>query len=237
MIKNYLLMITLLLSISASAQQYHRCSAMQVKAAEESANPGLKAIRENIERDVQKWISSDNKTTAVITIPVVVHVLYNNTAQNISDAKVQAQINQLNLDFARMNSDASNTPSAFTSVAANTQIQFCLAQRDPNGNPTTGIIHKQTTVTSFSSNDYVKYSANGGDNAWPSSSYLNIWSCNLGGGLLGYAQFPGGAAATDGVVMLYSSIGSMLSPGTATPYHLGRTATHEVGHWLGLYLG
>ncbi len=233
--KNYLLIAALLLSISVSAQQYHRCSAMEVKAAEEQANPGLKTIRENIERDVQKWISSGNKTTAVITIPVVVHVLYNTSAQNISDAKVQAQINQLNLDFARMNSDASNTPSAFTGAAANTQIQFCLAQRDPNGGPTNGIIHKQTTVTSFSSNDYVKYNANGGDNAWPSSGYLNIWSCNLGGGLLGYAQFPGGAAATDGVVLLYSSIGSMLSPGTATPYHLGRTATHEVGHWLGLY--
>jgi hypothetical protein len=99
---------------------------------------------------------------------------------------------------------------------------------------TTGIIRKSTTTTSFTSDDKVKSSTTGGDNAWPSGSYLNIWSCNLGGGLLGYAQFPGGAAATDGVVLLYSSIGSMVSPGTATPYQLGRTATHEVGHWLNL---
>ena len=109
-----------------------------------------------------------------------------------------------------------------------------MAQRDPNGAATNGIIHKATTVTTFNFDDKVKYTASGGDNAWPSNSYLNIWSCNLGGGLLGYAQFPGGANATDGVVILYSSIGSNNSPGTATPYHLGRTATHEVGHWLNL---
>jgi hypothetical protein len=79
----------------------------------------------------------------------------------------------------------------------------------------------------------VKYSAQGGDDAWPASSYLNLWACDLGGGLLGYAQFPGGAAATDGVVILNTAFGST---GTAAaPYNLGRTATHEIGHWLNLY--
>ncbi len=171
----------------------------------------------------------------MVTIPVVFHVVYNTTAQNISDAKCIAQLNQLNLDFARLNTDAGNTPAAFSGLAANTQVQFCLAQRDPSGNATTGIIHKSTTSTSFSSNDNVKRTANGGDNAWDATKYLNIWTCNLSGGLLGYAQFPGGSASTDGVVVLYSSVGSMTSPGTATPYHLGRTTTHEVGHWLNLY--
>ena len=80
----------------------------------------------------------------------------------------------------------------------------------------------------------MKRSSTGGDDAWDASQYLNIWCCNLGGGLLGYAQFPGGAAATDGVVFLYSSIGSVAQPGTYSPYNLGRTATHEVGHWLNL---
>jgi hypothetical protein len=176
-----------------------------------------------------------DNSRAVITIPVVFHVIYRTTAENISDAQIQAQINQLNLDFARLNADASGTPSAFSSLAANTNIQFCLAQRTPTGAATNGIVRKQTTVTSWSTNDAVKKSSSGGDDAWPSSSYLNIWSCNLGSGLLGYAQFPGGAAATDGVVLLYSSIGSVASPGTASPYNLGRTATHEVGHWLNLY--
>lgn len=235
MIKHYLLGAALFMSLSLPAQTFHRCSSMEVKEAQEKADPSIKIQREHIEQEVNRFIQNGNKTAAVITIPVVVHVVFNNTTQNISDAKVQAQIAQLNLDFARLNTDASNTPSAFSTLAANTQIQFCLAQRDPNGNPTSGIIHKQTSITSFSSNDAVKKSAQGGSDAWPAGSYLNIWSCNLGGGLLGYAQFPGGTAATDGVVLLYSSIGSMLSPGTATPYNLGRTATHEVGHWLGLY--
>ncbi len=171
---------------------------------------------------------------AVITIPTVVHVVWNTAAQNISDALVNAQIAQLNADFAKLNSDASTIPSLFAGLAANTEIQFCLAQRDPNGNPTNGIVRRQTGTASFSSNNAVKFTAQGGSDAWPASSYLNLWVCNLGGGLLGYAQFPGGSASTDGVVVLYSSVGSLTVPGSAPPFDHGRTATHEVGHWLNL---
>ena len=165
-----------------------------------------------------------------MTIPVVVHVLYNTAAENVSDAQVQAQIDVLNKDFAKTNADASLIPAAFAGAAASTNIQFVLAKRDPNGKATNGIIHKSTRVKSWSTNDAVKNSKRGGDDAWDASKYLNIWVCNLGQGLLGYAQFPGGAASTDGVVVLYSS----LPGGSAAPYDKGRTATHEVGHWLNL---
>ena len=78
----------------------------------------------------------------------------------------------------------------------------------------------------------MKYASSGGSNAWPTNQYLNIWVCNMSGGLLGYAQFPGGAAATDGVVIGYTCFGTT---GTAqAPFNRGRTATHEVGHWLNL---
>ncbi|MCB9273605.1 MAG: T9SS type A sorting domain-containing protein [Lewinellaceae bacterium] len=168
----------------------------------------------------------------VITIPVVVHVVYNTTAENISDAQVQSQITVLNADFRRLNADASSTPSMFASVAADAEVQFCLASVDPSGNPTTGITRTSTTRTSFSSNDYVKFNSTGGKDAWPAGSYLNLWVCDLSSTLLGYAQFPGGSAATDGVVIDYAYFGTI---GTATPpFHLGRTATHEVGHWLNL---
>ena len=168
----------------------------------------------------------------MITIPVVVHVLYNNAIQNISDAQVNSQIDVLNEDFRKLNLDISNLPNVFSALAADCQIQFCLAKRDPNGNATNGIVRKSTTITSFSSNDNIKRSANGGSDPWNTSQYLNIWSGNLGGGLLGYAQFPGGAAATDGVVLLYNTVGRV---GTLmAPYNKGRTATHEVGHWLNL---
>lgn len=223
----------------ASEQLVRKCASNDLLLQQLSEDPGRAAVMQQIENQTAAYILAQQKNgannmQAIVTIPVVFHVVYNTAAQNISDAKCIAQLNQLNLDYARMNSDAGNTPAAFAGLAANTQIQFCLAQRDPSGNATTGIIHKSTTTTSFSSNDNVKKSANGGDNAWDATKYLNIWCCNLGGGLLGYAQFPGGSASTDGVVVLYSSVGSMASPGTASPYHLGRTATHEVGHWLNL---
>ncbi len=223
--------------VNAGNPTQRNCSTMDNLDRLKQEDPTLESRMQQIEVFTNAYISNKhnvNTTNAVITIPVVFHVVYNTTAQNISDAKCIAQLNQLNLDFARMNSDAGNTPSTWQGISANTNIQFCLAQRDPLGNSTTGIERRQTTTTSFSTNDNVKRYANGGLDAWAAGSYLNIWSANLSGGVLGYAQFPGSAAATDGVVLLYSSIGSMLSPGTATPYHLGRTATHEVGHWLNL---
>jgi hypothetical protein len=188
----------------------------------------------DIETFTQKAINKGqvNQEKVVITIPVVVHVLYNTSAQNVSDAQIQSQLTVLNNDFRKLNADASLIPSVFTGVSADAELNFCLATVAPNGTSTTGIIRRQTSVTAFSANDAMKYDAQGGSTAWPAGSYLNIWVCNLSGGLLGYAQFPGGAAATDGVVINYTAFGTN---GTAqAPYNKGRTATHEVGHWLNL---
>ncbi|MBL0103942.1 MAG: zinc metalloprotease [Bacteroidetes bacterium] len=241
--KLLLIGIGMLFSVLVNAQSvsHRNCGTMDNLQQQMAADPGLASRMQQIENQTAAYLNAhknQNSTNAIITIPVVFHIVYNTTAQNISDAQCLAQLNQLNLDYARLNSDAGNTPSAFAGLAVNTNIQFCLAQRDPNGNPTTGIERKQTTTTSFSTNNGVKTATSataGGMNAWNSANYLNIWSCNLSGGVLGYAQFPGGSASTDGVVLLYSSIGSIAKPGTATPYNLGRTATHEVGHWLNLY--
>jgi len=189
---------------------------------------------EKIEQFTQHAISSGavNAQKAVINIPVVVHIVYKTTAENISDAQIQSQITILNQDFRKLNADASKIPSAFTGVAADCEINFCLASYTPTGAATTGIVRKQTTVSSFVDDDKVKYTAQGGSDAWDTKKYLNLWVCNLGGGLLGYAQFPGGPAATDGVVMGHTCFGNT---GTAqAPYNKGRTATHEIGHWLNL---
>ncbi len=177
----------------------------------------------------------DRQQTLQVTIPVVVHVVYGNANQNITDAQILSQIAVLNADYGRTNADTSNTPSAFQSVAANTEIEFCMAERDPNGNSTDGITRTSTSVGSFSDffND-IKFDSTGGKNAWPRDEYLNIWVGNLQGNILGYAQFPGlGNAATDGVVIDFKYFGSEGS--VVDPYDLGRTTTHEVGHWLGLY--
>ena len=230
--------ILLSVLVNAGTPQQRICGSMDNLARLQAEDPTLSARMHQIESMTNAYLLShknQNIQNTVVTIPVVFHVVYSSASQNISDSQCQAQLNQLNLDYARLNSDASNTPSVWQGISANTNVQFCLAQRTPAGLASTGIERRSTTTTSFSTNDNVKRYANGGLDAWSSSSYLNIWSCNLSGGVLGYAQFPGGTASTDGVVLLYSSIGSMAQPGTATPYHLGRTATHEVGHWLNLY--
>jgi GEVED domain/Pregnancy-associated plasma protein-A/Fibronectin type III domain/Secretion system C-terminal sorting domain len=208
------------------------------------------AVLQQIERHTQRFIAQQattgntaNRTSATLyTIPVVVHVLYNTAAQNISDAQIQSQIDVLNKDFSRTNTDAGNTPSVFSGVAADFQIRFQLATRDPNGNTTTGILRKSTTKTYFEyggadvNGVFVKQSAQGGDDAWNTTQYLNMWVCNFGGSsssLLGYATFPSDAGTyKDGVVMGYKYFG--VNPSLGGVFGYGRTATHEVGHWLNL---
>ncbi|MCS7028280.1 MAG: M43 family zinc metalloprotease [Bacteroidia bacterium] len=189
---------------------------------------------ERIERYTQEYIkNAENfKSSSIITIPVVFHVVYENATENISNTRIMEQLDVLNQDFSKTNSDAGLVPTAFKSLHVDTEIRFCLATKDPNGNPTTGITRTPTTKSSFSitSND-VKYSSTGGKDAWNTQKYLNIWICDLGSSLLGYAQFPGGDPATDGVVLNYRFVGKT---GAVAPYNKGRTGTHEVGHYLNL---
>ncbi|SFQ38242.1 GEVED domain-containing protein [Hymenobacter arizonensis] len=218
-------------------QSGRTCASMEALAAQLAADPALAQRLATIEKQTQQFAALpagplQRSTAVTLTIPVVVHVLYNTTAQNISDAQIQSQIDVLNEDFQKLNADASKTPSAFAGSVADVGIAFTLAKRDPNGNATTGIQRKSTTITSWGTDDKMKSTTTGGLNAWPAGSYLNLWVCNLSGGILGYAQFPGGAAATDGVVIRTSAFGRN---GSATaPFNLGRTGTHEVGHWLNL---
>lgn len=177
-------------------------------------------------------VERDTIKDEIITIPVIVHVLYNNEQQNISTAQILSQIDALNKDYRRQNADASKTPEVFKSVAADTKIVFCLTKIDPKGNSTNGILRKFTNVTAFNSDDAMKFSVSGGDEAWDASKYLNIWICNLSGNSLGYSVLPGAPADRDGVVIKYSAFGT--TGNVRAPYNKGRTATHEIGHWLGL---
>jgi len=231
--KNLLLSLISLSSLISFGQQ-RSCHTMDNHERLLMEDPHLFERTDKIEQFTNFAISSGkvNQNKAVITIPVVVHVVYNTTAQNVSDAQIQSQLNVLNKDFRKLNTDLNLIPSTFSSLVADAEINFCLANRDPSGNATTGIVRVQTSQASFSTNDGMKSSASGGSNAWSTNQYLNIWVCNMSGGILGYAQFPGGAAATDGVVIGYTCFGTT---GTAqAPFNKGRTATHEVGHWLNL---
>ncbi|MBL4715355.1 MAG: fibronectin type III domain-containing protein, partial [Bacteroidia bacterium] len=233
-----LLAATLLLSNTSFGQTQikRNCGTMEHLDKMISKDPRILKQMDDIERHTEHFVKhydNNSRAEAIISIPVVVHVVYNTTSENVSTAQVQSQIDVLTEDFRRTNADKSNTPSAFSSLAADTKIEFCLATTDPNGNATSGITRTYTSKSYFTQNDDVKFDSKGGKDAWNTSKYLNLWVCDLGSSLLGYAQFPGsGSAATDGVVNHYKYFGR---DGSAQyPFNKGRTATHEVGHWLNL---
>jgi hypothetical protein len=225
--KTLFTLLGIFFALSIHAQR--TCGTMDHLEHQKELDPNLEQRMEAIERFTHDIEVGTRAVDGVITIPVVVHVVWNTAAENISDAQIQSQMDVLNEDFRRLNQDADNV----WSQAADTEFEFCLASIDPEGNPTSGITRTQTSQGSFSAfNDNVKFSSSGGKDAWPASDYLNIWVCDISFGILGYAQFPGGNPATDGVVNDYLYFGTI---GTATaPFDLGRTCTHEVGHYLNL---
>jgi hypothetical protein len=209
---------TMLITSSFAQQNPQRCASMEVDARLKAADPQYAARREQIEEHVRAFTTSAaGAERMLVTIPVVFHVVYRNTSQNISDAALQSQIDILNEDFRKLNADFSTVPSAFQGVGADLEIQFCLASVDPNGAPTTGITRTSTTVNGFDSDDAVKFANSGGHAAWNSAKYLNLWVCDLSAAqLLGYAQFPGGPANTDGVVLAHTSVGHSRSKDPCT---------------------
>lgn len=223
-------------------QHDHRnCGAMEHLAEQLQQDPGMLQRMEAIERHTEQYQRGDQvQFRAVITIPVVFHIVHNGqavgTGENVSDAVVQAQLDQLNQDYRKLNSDAGLVPSIFQGVHADTEIQFCLAQRKPDGTATTGINRINGGRTSWTRTQ-IEGSLKP-TSIWDRNQYLNVWSLKFGGAdasLLGYAQFPGGTASTDGVVVLFSSMGSVANPYPGGgSYARGRTLTHEVGHWLNL---
>ena len=217
--------ILLLLAGSITAQR------VCLTPANDSRINSLSTAKPNNDSE-QSFTARDTVANEIITIPVVIHIIFNTAAQNISDAQVMSQLKVLNEDFRRLNADAVNTPAAFRNVAADTKIMFCLAQVDPRGRPTKGIIRRYTNKEYFLGDDGMKYTLAGGDDAWDSKKYLNIWVCNLFGRSLGYATPPGGQADKDGVVINFDVFGTVGN--LRAPFNKGRTATHEIGHWMGL---
>jgi hypothetical protein len=201
-----------------------------------SLNPSLEEQMIQGENLLQLALANHPETSlinTIYTIPVVVHVVYFTSGQNISDAQVQSQIDVLNEDYGRRNSDKGNTPAVFGTIASPTNFQFCLAKHDMNNNPTNGIERRQTTVQTFDLNDDVKFFSRGGLDAWDVNTYLNIWVCDLGGFILGYSEPPATIHTnTFGSVIHYTAFGR--TGVVTTPYHLGRTCTHELGHCLNL---
>jgi hypothetical protein len=210
---------------TSNSKSMRACASQEVLNRQLAEDPSL-AVRmsaiEDFTENVQRNPNAYRLVNGKIEIPVVVNVLYRTTAENISLTQIQSQIDVLNKDFNATNADFNQVPALFSGVKANIGISFVLDQ----------VIRKSTTKTSWGTRDAMKKTTQGGIAPTTPTTKLNLWVCTIGGGILGYAQFPGGSSATDGVVIDSKYFG--LSGTANAPYNLGRTATHEVGHWLNL---
>jgi len=214
-------------------------------------NPEYALMRQNLISYHQEN-KSDNNKQSIITIPIVVHVVHRNShanigsGTNISNEQIEDQLRILNEDYSKTNPEFPNPPrSTFINYAGNPQLKFCLATIDPDGNSTTGITRTPTSKTSWDADDnnesnFMKLTSQGGIDNWDPLKYLNVWVCNLtnsgGGQTLGYAYLPGlqgnnNQSWKDGLVVDYQFFGTT---GGASSSSDGRTATHEIGHYLGL---
>lgn len=246
--KNKLLLIALagltILSFDANAQG-KKCATMEILNKRISNDPSIKERMRISEINTQKWIAEHPKQkrggSQIITIPVVFHVIWNDPIENVSDNQIYSQLDIINDDFRLLNADSLDDTHPFWPVTADTEIEFCLASVDENGDATTGITRTQTSVVTWddTNQDDIKSSANGGKDNWDATEYLNIYIVNLDGGTLGFATFPDELATNpfmDGVVIRYEAFGDIGTAGSGNfqANDAGRTATHEVGHWLNL---
>ena len=194
-------------------------------------NPDALAKKQDLRNYLTTKNTTAKNTQTVVTIPVVVHVLYKNADQNISDAQIASQIAVLNADFRKLNTDYNSVvPDAFKPFGADLELVFCLATVKSDGTTTTGIERKSVTAGFNFPNNYYKAA---GLLAWDPTKYLNIWVGDMPSPYLGWAYLPDAAGyPEDGLAIGYNYFGTIGS--AEYPYNGGRTATHEIGHYFGL---
>ncbi|SHG90279.1 thrombospondin type 3 repeat-containing protein [Winogradskyella jejuensis] len=221
--------------------QERTCAAAENLELQLQKNPNQAETLARLEERTRLRANNDpsvQRMDGILYVPVVVHVVYNNDAQNISDAQIQSQIDVINKDFRGTNIEFDDIQMNQWPQAADMEIEFYLAQIDPDGNPTNGITRTETSIASFGFEETMKSTAAGGKDPWDTSKYFNFWTVNFSGGLLGFAQFPGGDPSTDGIVMGYNFFGSSDDDDgsfvLSAPFDKGRTTTHEMGHFFNL---
>jgi hypothetical protein len=200
------------------------CGAMAAHMMLLERYPAFRAAQMRLEgaTERQRQRTFEAARTKLVTIKTVVNVVYKTAEQNISDAQINSQIAALNKDYRATNPDRNHTPTPWIGLVSDVRLEFKLVK----------VTRTKTTKDTFTYDDRVKKASTGGIAPFEPKKHLNLWVCALGGGLLGYAQFPGGPQATDGVVINYRAFGTT---GTAqAPFNKGRTATHEIGHYFNL---
>jgi hypothetical protein len=249
--KNLFLSIFICLSILGFSQkkkndantssEFHRCGTQYVMDELTKNYPHLKKERENNRKRITEQMLQNIQTLARTnlnyTIPVVVHIVLPNPSV-ITNTQVQSQIDVLNADYQGKNADSTRIPAAFKSRFGKSSLQFCLAKKDEKGEPTNGIVRVQSTIQSDPGlQDPIKFTCLGGSNAWDPTKYLNIWVCDISGDFLGYAFSPSDPLTIvplneRGFVNNFRHFGKGGS--AEAPFNLGRTATHEIGHFFDL---
>ena len=207
------------------------CASHEHMLEQLQSNPTMQQKMDQLENYTKSFIQTYGqlKATETRTVPVYVHIIYRLSQENISDAQIESQIAVLNQDYGGTNDDITLVPAEFTGVTATYPgVQFVLA----------GITRKYVNRISWGTNNAMKDPGQDGVAPITPDTHLNMWICNIGGGILGYAQFPGGNPATDGVVFSPQYCGSSdYDDGNfylSVPFDKGRTATHEIGHYLNL---
>ena len=231
--------IFLFFLFSTPGKSQKKCGTENKRFEALARNPGLIKERQIIEAFTKNWIEKDDAAKSgqtVVKIPVVVHVVWRTPDQNISDEQIKSQIDILNKDFRKLNSDANKTPAFFKNLVADVGIEFCLAARDPSGMVTNGITRTKTTVTDIGDKDRWFTTIRGGKDPWNNKKYINIWVCEAGEDLYGFAFLPGTAdpLEADGLVISSEYFGSTGTAIASFPNHKGRTTTHEMGHYFNL---
>ncbi len=213
-----------------SIAEARQCYSYEVLQEQLKADPSLQQRMDEIEAFTQKYLQNPaayriGTDGVTLELPVHVNVLYSNTAEDISDAQIQSQIDVLNQDFAATNSDYNNASPYQAVRSGDIKVRFVWTSANTT--------RKSSTTTSWGTNDAMKKSSQGGIDPTSPATTLNIWVCNLSNSILGYAQFPGGSLTTDGIVIDNNAFGKG-SFSLYSNFNLGRTATHEVGHYFNL---
>lgn len=242
----YLLVFLFATSLWLSAQDQDKCGHDLLLEQSLERNPAVADQMEAVETFTQEWLANPNnlqaQTREIITIPIVVHVLWNEPSDDISNLQIFSQIDILNEDFRLRNENVEDIPDEFKSLAADVEFEFCLATITPEGDITDGITRTQTdwpcigdfNTTTESGEPRLFYEILGGRDAWDTRRYLNIWVAPTCNAFLGFGFYPGqsGNLQEDGVVIDTDYFGNVCNDGRN--HHLGRTTTHEIGHYFNL---
>ena len=226
--------ILLFISISAFPQNdLKKCGSDEMRYKLTHSNPILKQRIYKAEQELESFTAGyqlknkNRKKSATYIIPIVFHVVHNYGEENIGDEQIYDQLNVLNVDFRKLNDDTAEIVQQFKDIAADCEIEFRLAQKDPDGNCTNGITRTVSELTAIGDHSVKELIQ------WPPDKYLNVWVCREAAGLAGHALWPADAdtiAKWDGIVMVHNSIGSV---GTSSPL-TSTVLTHEIGHYLNL---